>query len=91
MRDLRICNPLRCQNLQDITQLHFLCHLKSFIPGFLQQLEEKGTEKGTDLFSRLSPRPSLPSLLYPHTHNPLDLIYETACSRQLTSLQSIAD
>ncbi|MBT2311806.1 hypothetical protein [Pseudomonas fluorescens] len=33
--------------------------------------------------------PALAAL--PHTNNPLDLIYDTACTRQLTSLQSIAD
>jgi hypothetical protein len=38
MGNLRICDTLRGQHLQNVAQLYLLSHLKTFISSFFQQL-----------------------------------------------------
>ncbi len=75
--------PFHAQTNSRILHLHFFPRINN---------TEKGDEKakkGTDLFFQINPWPTLPSLLYSYTNNPLHLVHKTARPRQLTSLQSI--
>lgn len=53
-------------------------HVEKEPPEFLYH-----NKKGSDLFSRVSPWPPLPSLLYQQTNNPLHLVHKTVRTQKI--------